>query len=307
MNENTTPDAAAVPQAAPKKKKKSNLSTIILVAILILGVGIMAYPTVSNWWNSFHQTRVIANYASTVERVDQAEIDAMIDAAREYNASLLQKDNPFRMTDEDLARYNSLLDLSGTGIMGYVQIKAIGVDIPIYHGTEESVLQTSVGHIDWTSLPVGGESTHAVVSGHRGLPRAKLFTDLDQLKEGDVFTVTVLNQVISYEIDQIRIVEPSDVSELTITPGEDYCTLVTCTPYGINTHRLLLRGHRIANEGGELVVAPEAYRIPNYITIPAVGIPLLFLFLLGMLIYYRRRRPRIADPDTVIITENDKN
>lgn len=291
-------------EAARRKKSKSNLSTILLVLVLLAGIGIMAYPTFSNWWNSFHQTRVIASYASAVEKVDQAEIDAMLEAARAYNESLLKKDNPFAMTDENLEEYNSLLDLSGTGIMGYVQIKSIGVDIPVYHGTEEAVLQTSVGHIDWTSLPVGGENTHAVISGHRGLPRAKLFTDVDQLKEGDVFTVTVLNQVISYEIDQIRIVEPSDVSELTIIPGEDYCTLVTCTPYGINTHRLLLRGHRVNNEGGELVVAPEAYRIPNYLTIPAVAIPLLFLFLLGMLVYYRRRRPQLMDQESYEIVND---
>jgi len=279
------------------KKKKSNLSTVILVLILILGLGIMAYPTVSDWWNSFHATRAIASYSAAVEKADHDELQAMLEAAREYNESLLYKENPYAMDEEDLARYNSLLDLSGTGIIGYVEIKSIGVYIPVYHGVGESVLQIAVGHIDWTSLPVGGENTHAVLSGHRGLPSARLFTDLDQMKEGDLFTITVLNQQISYQVDQIRIVEPADMSELGIIPGGDYCTLVTCTPYGVNTHRLLVRGHRVANEGGELVVAPEAFRIPNYLTIPAVGIPLLFLFLLGMLIYYRRRRPRIADSD----------
>ena len=279
------------------KKKKSNLSTIILVLILLLGIGIMAYPTVSDWWNSFHASRAIASYSAAVENTDSEEIQAMLAEARAYNASLLRKENPYRMTDEDLEVYNSLLNLSGNGIIGYIEIKSINVYIPIYHGTEESVLQIAVGHIDWTSLPVGGESTHAVLSGHRGLPSARLFTDLDQMKEGDIFTVTVLKQQISYQVDQIRIVEPGDVSELSIVPGQDYCTLVTCTPYGVNTHRLLVRGHRVVNEGGELVVTPEAFRIPNYLTIPAVGIPLLFLFLLGMLIYYRRRRPRIADSD----------
>ena len=181
--------------------------------------------------------------------------------------------------------------------MGYITIKSIGVYIPIYHGVEESVLQIAIGHIDWTSLPVGGESTHAVVSGHRGLPSAKLFTDLDQMKEGDTFTITVLNQMISYEVDQIRIVEPGDISELAVVPGEDYCTLVTCTPYGINTHRLLIRGHRVVNEGGELVVPAEAFRIPNYITIPAIGIPLLFLFLIVMLIVYSSRKPRLKNAE----------
>ena len=201
------------------------------------------------------------------------------------------------MSEEDLKEYNSLLDLSGTGIIGYITIKSIGVYIPIYHGTEESVLQIAIGHLDWSSLPVGGESTHAVVSGHRGLPSAKLFTDLDQMREGDTFTITVLNQMITYEVDQIRIVEPGDISELAIVPGKDYCTLVTCTPYGINTHRLLIRGTRVANEAGELVVPAEAFRIPNYITIPAIGVPLLFLTLIVLLIVSGRRRPKLRKAD----------
>ena len=201
------------------------------------------------------------------------------------------------MSDADLEEYNSLLDLSGTGIIGYITIKSIGVYIPIYHGTEESVLQIAIGHIDWTSLPVGGESTHTVVSGHRGLPSAKLFTDLDQMKEGDTFTITVLNQTISYAVDQIRIVEPGDITELAITPGQDYCTLVTCTPYGINTHRLLIRGHRVPNERGEMVVPAEAYRISNHITIPAIGVPLLFLFLIVMLIVFSSRKPNLRDEE----------
>ena len=280
-----------------RKKRKSALGTWVLVLIMILGLGIMAYPTVSDWWNSFHASRAIASYSNAVESVDHEKLDAMIQAAREYNERLLTKENPYTMSDEDLEEYNSLLDLSGTGIMGYVTIKSIGVYIPVYHGVEESVLQIAIGHIDWTSLPVGGESTHAVISGHRGLPSAKLFTDLDQMREGDIFTITVLNQMISYEVDQIRIVEPGDISELAIVPGQDYCTLVTCTPYGINTHRLLIRGHRIANESGELVVPAEAFRIPNYITIPAVGIPLLFLALLIMLIVYSTRRPTLKRED----------
>ena len=276
-----------------RRRRRSNWGTFFLVMMLLVGLGIMAYPTVSDWWNSFHASRAIASYSTTVESVDKEKLDSMIEAARKYNASLLKKDNPYLMTEEDMEEYNSLLDLSGTGVIGYITIKSIGVYIPVYHGVEESVLQIAVGHIEWTSLPVGGESTHSVLSGHRGLPSAKLFTDLDQMKEGDRFTVTVLNQMITYEVDQIRIVEPGDVSELAIVPGKDYCTLVTCTPYGINTHRMLVRGHRVANEAGEMVVAPEAFRIPNYFTIPAVGIPLLFLFLIGMLIYYRRRSPSI--------------
>ena len=260
-----------------RRKKRSALGTWLLVLIMLIGLGIMAYPTVSDWWNSFHASRAIASYSNAVESVDKEKLDEMIQAAHEYNERLLKKPNPYTMTDEDLAEYNSLLDLSGTGIIGYITIKSIGVYIPIYHGVEESVLQIAIGHIDWTSLPVGGESTHAVVSGHRGLPSAKLFTDLDQL--------------------QIRIVEPGDISELAIVPGKDYCTLVTCTPYGINTHRLLIRGTRVANEAGELVVPAEAFRIPNYITIPAIGVPLLFLTLIILLVVSGRKKPKIKTAD----------
>ena len=280
-----------------RRKKRSALGTWILVLIMLIGLGIMAYPTVSDWWNSFHASRAIASYSNAVENVDKEKLDEMIQAAHEYNEKLLKKPNPYTMTDEDMAEYNSLLDLSGTGIIGYITIKSIGVYIPIYHGVEESVLQIAIGHIEWTSLPVGGESTHAVVSGHRGLPSAKLFTDLDQLREGDTFSITVLNQMITYEVDQIRIVEPGDISELAIAPGKDYCTLVTCTPYGINTHRLLIRGTRVANEAGELVVPAEAFRIPNYITIPAIGVPLLFLTLIVLLVVSGRRKPKIKTAD----------
>ena len=198
------------------------------------------------------------------------------------------------LSDEDLEEYNSLLDLSGTGIMGYITIKSIGVYIPIYHGTEESVLQIAVGHLDWTSLPVGGESTHTVLSGHRGLPSAKLFTDLDQIKEGDQFSITVLNQMISYEVDQIRIVEPGDISELSIVPGQDYCTLVTCTPYGINTHRLLVRGRRIENEKTRLNVrvTADALRIEAIFVAPFIAAPVLLLLVFWVLIITSGRRRR---------------
>ena len=280
-----------------KRKKRSALTSWALVLVMLLGLGIMAYPMVSDWWNSFHASRAIASYSNAVENVDREKLDDMIRAAHEYNDKLLKKANPYVMTDEDLEEYNSLLDLSGTGIIGYITIKSIGVYIPIYHGVEESVLQIAIGHLDWSSLPVGGESTHAVVSGHRGLPSAKLFTDLDQMREGDTFTITVLNQMITYEVDQIRIVEPGDISELGIVPGKDYCTLVTCTPYGINTHRLLIRGTRVANEAGELVVPAEAFRIPNYITIPAIGVPLLFLTLIILLVVSGRKKPKIKTAD----------
>ena len=277
-----------------KKRRRSILTTLLLVVILLVGMAVIAYPTVSDWWNSFHQSRAIASYSEAVDNASSEEIEAIFAAAEDYNRRLLEKENPFAMTEENLAEYNSLLDVSGTGVMGYIQIPVIDVTLPIYHGTSESVLQVAIGHLDWTALPVGGESTHAVLSGHRGLPSARLFTDLDKVQEGDYFTITSLNRTVTYEVDQIRIVEPQEVSDLKTVPGKDYCTLVTCTPYGINTHRMLVRGRRIDNIEEEriIIVPPGAFRIPNYGAIPAIGIPLLFLFLLGLAIYSHFKRPR---------------
>lgn len=237
-----------------------------------------------------HATQAIANYTEAVENLSAEDKENMLKAAREYNRSRPNGAN-FGLTDEEYAEYESLLDITGTGIMGYIQIPSIGVNLPVYHGVEESVLQIAVGHVPGSSLPVGGKRTHAVLSGHRGLPSAKLFSELDKLKEGDVFTVTVLDRMITYQADQIRIVLPEETDELAIVDGKDYCTLVTCTPYGINTHRILLRGHRIKNINGDIAITAEATRIPNYIVIPAVGIPILFIMLIIMLIYYRRRGP----------------
>ena len=278
-------------ERARRASGRPDLSTIIMVAVLVAGIAVIAYPTFSDWWNSYHQSRAIAVYASEVENTDTATLEAMLADAEAYNQRLLKKDNRYKMTEADEQEYNSLLNLSGNGVMGYIQINCIGISYPIYHGLEESVLQVAIGHIGGTSLPVGGESTHAVVSGHRGLPSAKLFTDLDKLVEGDTFTITVLNRTITYEVDQIRIVLPEDMSDLNIETGSDYVTLVTCTPYGINTHRLLVRGHRIDNIVGTVAIPAEAVQIPNYIAVPAVGIPMLFVYLVGSLIYYRFYKP----------------
>lgn len=270
---------------------RPQLSTIIMVAVLVLGLAIIAYPSVSDWWNSYHQTRAIAVYVDAVESTDPEIIEKMLQDARDYNERLSHNDNRYKMTDTELGEYESLLNLTGDGVMGFVQINCIGVNYPIYHGVDEQILQMAIGHIEGTSLPVGGETTHTAVSGHRGLPRAKLFTDLDKLVEGDTFTITVLDQTVTYEVDQIHIVEPSDLSDLNIEQGSDYATLVTCTPYGINTHRLLVRGHRIDNIVGTVAIPAEAVQIPNYIAVPAVGIPMLFIYLVGSLIYYRLYKP----------------
>lgn len=278
---------------AKAPRRGPGVSTIVAIAVLVVGLGVIAYPTFSDWWNSYHQSRAIATYVSAVEDTSPEVIASMLADAHAYNERLAQSGNRFNMTDTERAEYMKLLDLTGDGIMGYVQINAINVDYPIYHGMDEAVLQIAIGHLEGTSLPVGGESTHSVISGHRGLPSARLFTDLDKLVEGDTFTITVLDQTITYQVDQIRIVLPEDLSNLNIEPGKDYCTLVTCTPYGINTHRMLVRGHRIENLVDD-VVTPEAIQIPRYIAIPAVGIPMLFIFLVGMLIYYRTRNPLVS-------------
>lgn len=237
-----------------------------------------------------HATRAIAGYVTAVEDMSAQEREDMLEAARAYNEALPDGVD-FELTEEELAEYNSLLNIGGSGIMGYVQITAIGVNLPIYHSVDEAVLQIAVGHIPGSSLPVGGERAHAILSGHRGLPSAKLFSDLDQIVEGDTFTVNVMDQTTTYMVDQIRIVLPEETDDLAIESGRDYCTLVTCTPYGVNTHRMLVRGRRIENIAGEVVVVAEAVRIPNYIVIPAVGIPLLFFVLLAMLFYYRIKGP----------------
>lgn len=269
---------------------KKHLVSIILYAVLLIGLCLLLYPSVADWWNSMHQTRAIASYVEAVEDMSGEEMEALLEEARRYNEKLAGKSLNLQLAEKELREYESLLDISGTGIMGYVQVPKINVSLPIYHGTDEAVLQIAVGHLEGTSLPIGGESTHSVLSGHRGLPSAKLFTDLDQILEGDVFTVTVLNETITYQVDQIRIVEPSDVSELQIIHGEDHCTLVTCTPYGINTHRILVRGTRIGDIDERVMVNADAARIQPYIVVPAIVIPLIFVMLLGLLIYYRYRK-----------------
>ena len=275
-----------------KKKGSGKVSTFILLLILLAGLGLLLYPTVADWWNSFHQTRAVASYIEAVENIDSGEAEAMLAQADAFNSLLARTGVHFPLSQEEGAMYQQLLDVNGDGIMGYVEIPSIKVYLPIYHGTGDAILQVATGHLEGTSLPVGGASTHCAISGHRGLPSARLFTDLDQLEEGDIFMVTVLTRKITYVVDQIRIVLPEEVEDLEITPGEDYCTLVTCTPYGVNSHRMLVRGTRIENLPDEVLVMPDARRVSTYIVIPAVGVPLLFLLLTGMLFYYSFRKPR---------------
>lgn len=258
-----------------------------MIFLLVGGAAVISYPTVSDWWNSYHQSRAIAVYASAVNETNAETLKSMMEDARAYNATLPGKPHRYSLSAPEKAEYQSLLNITDDGIMGYIQVVRLRINYPIYHGVEEEQLQKAIGHIEGTSLPVGGETTHAVVSGHRGLPRARLFSDLDEMVEGDTFTITILRETFTYEVDQIRIVEPNDLSDLNIDEGKDFVTLLTCTPYGVNTHRLLVRGHRIPNISGTAAIPPEALKIPNYIAIPAVGLPLLFIYLAGELVFYR--------------------
>ena len=282
------------------KKKNNNWTTVFLVLLLLAGVSLLLYPSLSDYWNSMHQTRAIASYAETVSQLDTAQYDEMWKAAQDYNRSLAQRETAFALTDEQKAAYESLLDVSGLGVMGYIEIPEIDCSLPIYHGTEESVLQVAVGHLEWSSLPVGGEGTHCVLSGHRGLPSAKLFTNLDKLAVGDTFLLRVLDEVLTYEVDQILIVEPEQVDALGIVPGEDYCTLLTCTPYGINTHRLLVRGHRVENtpEAARMHVTADATQFDPLLVAPVLAIPVLLLLLIILLLPKRQSKSRGDEIDT---------
>lgn len=275
------------------KEQKVN---IILCLVILIGVGLLSYPTVSDWWNRFHQTRAVASYAAAVSQMKTEDYDRLFAEADDYNRKLAGTGMKWSMTDEEIQEYNSILDISENGIMGYIDIPRIRQTLPIYHGTDDAVLQIAIGHLAGTSLPVGGDSTHCVVSGHRGLPSARLFTDLDRLIVGDIWTMTVLNRTVTYEVDQIRIVEPEDLSELQIVQGRDYCTLLTCTPYGINSHRLLVRGHRIANLDGDANVTADAMQVDQTLVAIVVAIIILLILCDFLLItsskWYRQRRDR---------------
>ncbi|RSJ32369.1 Sortase family protein [Streptococcus sp. BCA20] len=275
-------------QKQSKVMKKGKLQMFGLLALFFIGVGLLVYPSFSDYWNTFHQSRVIMKYADRVSNMNKDEYARLIKEANQYNQELQKTGIKWNMTDAEKASYNRYLDFESSGVMGYITIPKINVELPIYHGTSDSILQTSIGHIEGSSLPVGGLGSHTILSGHRGLPSARLFTNLDQLAAGDTFTLTVLNETYTYEVDQIRIVEPTDLSSLQLEPGKDYCTLVTCTPYGVNTHRLLVRGHRVENVNGNAELVADAIQIrPIYIT-PFVIILLLF----GLFLWSKLRRNR---------------
>ena len=273
---------------------KKHMITILLFLVLIVGLSLVLYPSFSDWWNSKHMSRVITDYVNLIDDLEEDEYEGLLEAAREYNRSLLYRTNGYTTTPEQKEQYNKLLNIAGNGVMGYIEVPSIGVSLPVYHGTEDTVLQVAVGHLEWSSLPVGGESTHSVVSGHRGLPSAKLFTHLDKVREGDLFMLRVLDEVLTYEVDQILIVEPHEVDSLMISKGKDYCTMFTCTPYGINTHRLLIRGHRIANlEEKEIRhVVSEALLIEPAVVAPMVALPMLLILFIWLMIPKKKRKWR---------------
>ena len=272
---------------------KKKLSNIILVLIFLTGVSLLVYPTFSDWWNSMHQSRAIAAYVDQVNTLDDAQYETMLEQADAYNQTLIGKEDRYNLSDSELETYNSLLDVTGTGIMGYVVIPKINVRLPIYHGTDPAVLEIAIGHIAGSSLPVGGESTHCVLSGHRGLPSAKLFTDIDQLKEGDQFMLEVLGDTLTYEVDQIKVVLPDELDDIEIEEGKDLCTLVTCTPYGVNTHRLLVRGHRVETvQQNHVRVVSDAVQIEPVKVAIAAGIPLLVIIMLLRMIFAGKKHKK---------------
>lgn len=271
--------------------EKNRITTLLLTVVFLTGLCLLLYPKVSNYWNSLHQTREVNQYVTAVESIDEATYAALMREAKEYNRSLLTRSNPYRLTDEQAEQYPTLLNLSETGVMGYIEIPTISVTLPIYHGTSHAVLQTAVGHLEWTSLPVGGESSHCALSGHRGLPSSKLFTDLDKLVVGDVFVIKVLHETLTYEVDRILIVEPEDVLALQVESGQDYCTLITCTPYGINTHRILVRGHRIENAqaASAVYVTADAVVIEPLVVAPILFAGILLIVLMLTMVPSRKK------------------
>lgn len=276
------------------RKKRISLSTIILVIILLVGLSVMLYPTVSDWWNSRVQTQAIASYDIAVEQIDDNHYDEIMSQANAYNQAIAQVEAPLSNPDV-VSGYEDILNISGTGIMGYITIPTINVQLPIYHGTSDEILNVAAGHLEGSSLPVGGATTHSVISAHRGLPSARLFSDLDRLVVGDTFTITILDEILTYEVEEINIVLPHETSRLAISEGKDYVTLMTCTPYGINSHRLLVRAHRIETVyPHNIKVVSDAVKVDPMLVVPGICIPLLAILITIWIVGGKRRRKRSA-------------
>lgn len=272
---------------------KKHINKIFIILAFIIGLSLILYPAVSNYISSLSFGRDIEKYIDEVSKLNDEEYEKILSSALEYNKMLAAENSSLLyLTDEQREVYNNLLDITGTGIMGYIEIPSVDISLPIYHGTDELVLQMGVGHIEGSSLPVGGESAHSVLSGHRGLPSAKLFTRIDRLENGDTFQIKVLDEIFTYEVDQIQTVEPDALNTLRIEKGQDYCTLVTCTPYGVNTHRLLVRGHRIENpdESETSQNQTQSEKIKDVLTVLLIIIPILLICIIAAVVHYRKRR-----------------
>lgn len=271
-----------------KKYIQKNWSTILLVVAFTVGLSLLLYPTVANWWNSIHAAQAVATYDESLAKLSQEKIDEFFEQANEYNSELLEQSNRFFPTPEFHDKYMNTLDVTNDGMMGSVYIPSIRLTLPIFHGTDEEVLQTKIGHIEGSSLPVGGPSTHTVISGHRGLPSAKLFTDIDKLAEGDYFVLRIMGRTLTYKVDQIRTVLPEETDELEIVAGKDYATLVTCTPYGINSHRLLIRGERTDDIIDDLMNNSEAKVLDRNMVALFIGIP-AFIIVISFIVFRKKK------------------
>ena len=271
---------------------RRHLSTILLLIIFLTGLSLLLYPTVSDYINSKNQSKAIAEYTDDVAKLDEEEHEKLWQQAVAYNTRLASKETDWRLTEEEMQEYNQILNVNHSGMMGYIEIPKIKATLPIYHSTDEGTLQRNIGHLPGSSFPVGGESTHSVLSGHRGLPSAKLFSELDQLTEGDQFMLSILGQTLTYEVDQILIVLPDEMDALRIEPGKDLCTLVTCTPYGVNSHRLLVRGHRITNgnTSDQVHVIADAVQIEPVIAAPFIALPVLVILVIAVMISSHKKK-----------------
>ena len=276
---------------------RKHKTVIFLTLGFLVGICILLYPTISDYWNSKTQSRAITDYESVLENINEEEYAEILERAHDYNKALYETDYPL-LDYKQVSGYQNTLNVTGNDMIGYLKIDCIGIELPIYHGTSDDVLNKGVGHLEGSSLPVGGENTHAVMSAHRGLPSSKLFTDLDRVELGDTFQIIVLDEVLTYQVDSIKTIEPNDISNMQIIEGGDYCTLFTCTPYGINTHRLLVRGVRIETvyEKPAIYISNEAFRIEPLLVTPAVAAPMLLVLLIHLLVKYREP-PKTAQPN----------
>lgn len=273
---------------------KNKFTSFLLILVFLAGLSLLLYPTISDYWNSFTQSKAIASYTEVADNMDDEERQKIFEKAALFNKALLNRSDSFNLSEKMKKEYETLLDVTGNGIMGYIEIPSINCSLPIYHGVSESVLQVAIGHLEWTSLPIGGASTHSVISGHRGLPSAKLFSDLDELIVGDIFMLCILDEVLTYEVDKISIVLPENTEDLRTELNKDYCTLLTCTPYGINTHRLLVRGHRIDNieESKAVRVTSNAIKVDPMLVAPITFVPILIIFMMILLLGDNAKRAK---------------